>query len=153
MVQVVKNPELDNLAGQADRLDQDQDGPGQGDQAGPAGPLPMGNAQALTMAFELIRDTVCTVARVKSPRQVLTGPAMAPLADAWAAVLDKHGVSLSSMVGDYLVEFRAIGLTVPLLLAAREAIREELAARNAKPIEPESSTVTNGAGPDGAAEG
>lgn len=117
--------ELDRLADQADQLgagtDDDQAGA-----PGAAAAAPMTNAQVLATAFELVRETLCTVAGVTSPRRTVSSATLAPLADAWGAVCDKHGIDLSGMVGDYILEFKALALTVPVLLAARNALLAEI---------------------------
>lgn len=121
--------ELERLADQADQLgaaaDPDHGGAPGADQA----PAPLTNSQVLITAFELVRETLCTVAGVTSPRRTVSTEQLAPLADAWGAVCDKHGVDLSTMVGDYILEFKAIALTVPVILAARNALQAEIAEK------------------------
>lgn len=118
--------ELDRLADQAGQLGADIDQAG-ADQAGAApAAVPLTNAQVLSTAFELVRETLCTVAGVESPRRTVSSATLAPLAEAWGAVCDKHGINLSGMVGDYILEFKALALTVPVILAARTALLAEI---------------------------
>lgn len=159
MVQVTKNAgtELDQLAAQADRvgLDADQADAAANDPGGaqPA-PPPMTNAQVLGFAFEMIRETLCTVAGVQSPRVTASNDKLQPLAEAWGAVCDKHQVDLSSMVGDYIIELKAITLTVPVILAARSALQAEIAAKHRKADDQDAArTVDQAAGPQGPHDG
>ena len=103
------------------------------------------------MAGAIIRDTLCTVAKVSSPKKTLSDAALAPVADAIGAVLDKYGVNLGAMAGDWIIEIRAAFVTVPLIIAARAALMSEIAAMKAEaqvPV-PETEPVVDGAA-DGA---
>lgn len=117
---------LDDLAKQADNLNSQQPDPDNA-QPGQAAPLPMTNAQALGAAFELVRETLCIVANVQSPRTTLATDKLQPIADAWGAVCDKRGISLVDMLGDYILELKALGMTVPLFLVAKAALAAEIA--------------------------
>lgn len=136
MVTVTKNTmsALDQLAAQADAIgnqaDQDEafsSAPG----AAPPPPV-MTNGQVLLFALEMVRETLCTVAGVQSPRVTVSSDKLAPMADAWGAVCDKHGFDLSAMVGDYILELKAVTLSVPIILAARTALQAEIAAKDSK---------------------
>ena len=98
---------------------------------------PMTNTQVIAACFELIREGLCTVAKVKSPRATASNEVLQPLADAWGAVCDKHRWNLAEMVGDYILEFKAVTLTIPVIMAARVALAEEIKAMKAKPVEVE----------------
>ena len=86
------------------------------------------NQQCLTMAWEIIRDTLCAVANVKSPKSTLSAEVIGPMAEAQAAVFDKNGIDLAGMSGNYMVEIRAAIVTLPVLLAFRGGLQMELAA-------------------------
>ncbi|WP_341904034.1 hypothetical protein [Polaromonas sp. YR568] len=94
-------------------------------------PGKMSNAQVLMMAVELVRDTLCTFAKVTSPKTTMANEVMQPVVDANAAVLDKYGVDLSKATGDYMTEIKAAMVTVPVLLAIRSGLSEELKAAKA----------------------
>lgn len=88
------------------------------------------NAQCLAMGWEIIRDTLCAVAKVSTPKTTLSAEAIGPMAEAQAAVLDKYGIDLASMSGNYMVEIKAAIVTLPVLLAFRVGLQGELAAAN-----------------------
>lgn len=117
--------DLDRLADEAALFDDDADEAAS--PSGAQGAPRLTNAALLLAALELVRETVCTVAGVKSPRATLSSDKLEPLADAWGAVCDKHGIELQAVVGDWLVEIRAVALTVPLVLGARAALVAEIA--------------------------
>lgn len=94
-----------------------------------AAPAPrMTNAQVLMMAVELVRDTLCSFAKVNSPKVTMSNEVMQPVVDANAAVLDKYGIDLNSAAGDYMTEIKAALVTVPVLLAIRAGLQDELRA-------------------------
>jgi len=134
---------LESLAAEADSFDKQAD-PAPGGEPGAAAPEPsISNAKVLLMAFEMIRETLCVIAGVKSPKTTCASDKLEPLAQAWADVCDKHGLDLSAMVGDWIVELKAVALTVPVIMAARAALSAEIdgmkAARDAKTVEAEPS--------------
>lgn len=86
------------------------------------------NAQCLCMAYELMRDTLCEFAKVTSPKSTLSDDVIKPMAEAQAKVLDKYGINLQSMGGDYMLEIKAAIVTVPVLLAFRAGLQDEMKA-------------------------
>lgn len=154
MVAIIRNTDAqqaDELAGlvrEADQLGAEADQaaaagePGQADQA--AAPA-LTNAQCLTMGLQIVRETLCTVAKVTSPKRTMDDQACQAVGEAVAPVLDKYGINLGNMAGDFMAELRALAVTVPIVLAVRSALLDELAAKRAKPIEPEAGQA---AGPD-----
>lgn len=137
---------LEMLAREAEQVGADADPAGEG--GSPDEPQPIAaltNGQVLTMAFELIRETMCIVAGVASPKTTLSTDKLAPLGDAWGAVCDKHGLMLADVVGDYMVELKALALTVPVVMAAKNALAAEVAqlkARAEAAATPEPEPVT-----------
>ncbi len=101
----------------------------------------MSNAQVLMMGVELVRDTLCSFAKVNSPKATMSNEVMQPVVDANAAVLDKYGIDLNSAAGDYMTEIKAALVTVPVLLAIRSGLQDEL--RDAK--KPAQTTAVMGA--------
>lgn len=134
---------LERLALEGDGLDsQAQADPGAapGDAQPEAQTKPsLSNAKVLLMAFEMIRETLCVIAGVKSPKATLSSEKLEPLAQAWAGVCEKHGVQLEAMIGDWILEVKAIAVTVPIIMAARAALTAEIdglkAAKEAKTVE------------------
>ena len=127
------NDPLDALAAEAAGLDAPPAG-----EAGPAGPAPppeLSNAQIVAMALEMIRDTLCAFAKVMSPKKTLDEAAVKAVAEAIGPVLDKYGVKLSDVLGDFMLELRAAFVTVPIMLAAFTELREEMRAMKAKPVD------------------
>ena len=144
--------ELDQLAAAAEYSDQEQSAAdaGQGAPGEAPPPAPMTNTQVLIVAMELIRETLCTVAQVKSPRDTASSDKLQPLADAWGAVCDKRGIQLADMVGDYILEFKALALSVPLILAAHKALQLEIiSAKKSSAAAPASNVVPLNAANDG----
>jgi hypothetical protein len=86
----------------------------------------LSNAQCFAMAFEMVRDTLCSFAHVKTPKQTLSADKIQPAADALGAVADKYGINLAGAAGNYMVEIKAAMLTVPLLLAFRGGLMTEI---------------------------
>lgn len=94
---------------------------------------PITNAQAVMMSFQIIRDTAAGFAGIQSFKVTLANEKIQPVAEAWAEVLDKYGIQLSDIAGDFMVEIKAAILTLPVLLVARAAMLQELAQRKPKP--------------------
>lgn len=94
------------------------------------------NAQCLMMAFEIMRETLCSFAKVTSPKTTMANEIMLPVADSVGAVLDKYGVSLSGVAGDFMTELKAAIATVPVLLSIRAGIQAEIAAKKREPDAP-----------------
>lgn len=133
---------LDALASQAasEQIVTEQGADGQ-PLAADAPPVDMSNDKCLMMAFEVMRETLCSFAKVASPKQTMSNEAMQPVADAVGAVLDKYGVSLSGVAGDFMTEIKAAIVTVPVLLSIRAGLQAEIKAKQEKPAEIESAAV------------
>ena len=126
---------LDTLARQAQAQENADNADALGADAlpGEAEAVPsMTNAQCLLMAGEVIRETLCSFAKVETPKETLSSDKLQPAADAIGAVLDKHGLNLAGVAGDYMAEIKALLLTVPLVLACRAGLQGEIAAAKAK---------------------
>lgn len=144
MVAVVKRDEtapadpLDALASEAQSLG--GDAPEDGAQAEPAGenagPVPLTNAQCIAMALQTIREALCAIAKVKSPKQTMDDSTVQVCADAIGPVFDKYRINLAGVAGDYMIEFRAVATVVPIVLAASAALLDEIRAAKATPVEP-----------------
>lgn len=136
MVTRVQAPsELEQLAADTEQLQAEE----LADQAAaaPGAPPPapeLTNAQCLAMGLQIVRETLCAVAKVTSPKSTLDDATIGTVADAVAPVLDKYGIQLQGIAGGYMVELRAAMVTVPVLLAFRSGLLDELRARNAKPV-------------------
>ncbi len=130
----------DLLAAQADALDAASnvttgpDGEAQA-QEKPA----LTNEQCLCMGYAMLRETLCSFAKVESPKATLSDDVIAPMAKAQAGVLEKYGINLQSIGGDYMVEIQAAIVTVPVLLAFRAGLQLEI--RESKKIEPGPATA------------
>jgi hypothetical protein len=119
------------------------------DQAGAPGQLPDAaqgptNAQLLASALELGRDAFCAFTDLDSPRAIMTAARLDVICDAWAKVLDKRGISLSSYVSDWGAEIAAVVVTVPMVLELRRAVGAEVAARQPAEAKPAAPGVTDG---------
>lgn len=101
----------------------------------------LSNTQCLMMAFEIMRETLCSFAKVTSPKTTMANEVMQPVADSVGAVLEKYGISLSAVGGDYMMEIKAAISTVPVLLSIRAGIQAEIAAKKREPDPP--SNVIN----------
>lgn len=141
MVEVVKREgpadPLDVLAGEAEGLGAEQSDEGAAPGAAPGKAVPLTNAQCLAMALQTIREALCSIAKVKSPRQTLDDETVQVCADAVGPVLDKYGINLAGVAGDYMIEFRAVATVLPIVFAFRSALVDEIRASKAKPVEPE----------------
>lgn len=136
MAETNKPDPLDQLANEAATLEAHAIPPGE--QPGEAAPQqPLTNAQCLGMGLQMIRETLCAVAKVTSPKTTLDDATIQTVADSVGPVLDKHGINLAGVAGDYMIELRAVIVTVPIILAARAALMDEIRAKAAKPITPE----------------
>lgn len=118
--------QLDTLAAQADALDLPAPGAAPGGEGGEVAAPALTNAQCLSLGYEMARDTLCSFAKVHSPKSTLSNDVIKPMAEAQAAVLDKYGISLQSLGGDYMLEIKAAIVTVPVLLAFRAALVVEM---------------------------
>lgn len=143
MVAVIRNTDAqpaDELAGlvrEADQLGAEADQAAAAGEPGQADAPALTNAQCLTMGLQIVRETLCTVAKVNSPKRTMDDASCQAVGEAVAPVLDKYGINLGNMAGDFMAELRALAVTVPIVLAVRSALLDELAAKRAKPIEPE----------------
>ena len=95
---------------------------------GAAKPADLTNTQCLAMAVEIVRETLCSFAKVQSPKTTMSNEVMAPVAEALGAVFDKYGISLSGVAGDYMTEIKAAIVAVPVLLSIRSGLQAEVAA-------------------------
>ena len=92
----------------------------------------MTNAQCFAMMLEMVRDVLCSFAKVESPKVTLSDDKIAPAADALGAVADKYGLNLASSAGNYIIEIKAGVIVIPLLLAFRASLMDEMQASRAK---------------------
>lgn len=92
----------------------------------------MTNAQCFSMLLEMVRDVLCSFAKVESPKTTLSADKIEPAAEALGAVADKYGLSLAGAAGNYMVEIKAALVVVPILLAFRAGLVQEIAADKAK---------------------
>lgn len=100
-------------------------------------PADMSNTKCLMMVIEILRETMCSFAKVSSPRQTMKNELMEPVADALGAVLDKYGISLSGVAGDFMTEIKAAIVTIPVLLSIRAGLQTEIREKKQKPTEKE----------------
>ena len=133
MIHTIKNEAdpLDLLASQAAK-EQSLAGADGNPLDADAAPVEMTNSKCLLMAFEVMRETLCSFAKVASPKQTMTNEIMEPVADAVGAVLDKYGISLSGVAGDFMTELKAAIVTVPVLLSIRAELQSEIHAKKEK---------------------
>lgn len=103
----------------------------------------MTNAQCFAMMLEMVRDVLCSFAKVESPKLTLSSEKIAPAADALGAVADKYGLSLASAAGNYMIEIKAGLIVIPLVLAFRAGLQKEIKDEQAKKkaIEPGAPTA------------
>jgi hypothetical protein len=92
----------------------------------------MSNAQCFSMVLEMLRDVLCSFAKVETPKVTLSADKIAPAADALGAVADKYGLNLAGAASNYMIEIKAALIVVPMLLAFRAGLMTEIAADNAK---------------------
>lgn len=136
---------LENLADQAAAMDKEAAAVATGDNAAPGSPgepqaLVISNAQAFAGAIGAAREAFCFFTKLESPRVVLTDEKVGQLGMLWGPVLDKHGINLQDVMGDYVLEFTAVMGTISIVGELRAAVQAELATRAAKtkPAEPAS---------------
>ncbi len=141
MSEAKKPTTLDALALQADQIDskaqQDAKPEGQAQEPQPeAAPAPT-NAQVIAGALAMGREVFCAVSKLQSPRFHLNDEAVQQLGAVWGPVCDKHGWDLNAAMGDWGIEIAALVVTAQIGLTLRAAVVEEIAARNAKPVQAE----------------
>lgn len=102
------------------------------------------NAQTLAAAIGAAREAFCMFTKLQSPRVVLDDAQVQQLGALWGPVLDKHGINVAGVMGDYALEFTAIVGTVGVVMALRGAVQTEMAQRKAeaKPAEPAAADGT-----------
>lgn len=131
---------LDALAIEADNLT-DTSAPGADqtgqDTSGQEQPQQMTNAQIIAGAIAAGRTVFCAVTKLESPAIHLSDEKAQQLGAVWGPVCDKYGWSLNDAIGGYAVEFAALIVTAQIGFELRAAVREEIAARAAKPVQPE----------------
>ena len=122
---------LEALAEQAETIGADLEA-GEGlEGAAPAAPL-ITNAQAFAGAMGAAREAFCFFTKLESPRVVLTDDKVSQLGALWGPVLDKHGINLGDVMGDYALEFTAVIGTISVVGELRQAVTLEIAARSIK---------------------
>lgn len=127
--------ELEQLAADTEAYVAQESADQAADAPGAPPPVPeLTNAQCLAMGLQIVRETLCAVAKVTSPKQTLDDATIGTVAEAIAPVLDKHGIQLQGIAGGYMLELKAAMVAVPVLLAFRSALVDELRARNARPV-------------------
>jgi hypothetical protein len=98
------------------------------------------NGAALRRIFITIRETVCVIADLKSPRTTFTDDKAETLGVVWGEVCDEFGINLAGSAGKYGVVVLAAMTTIEVLGAPIAAAREEMAAKEpAKLPEPEAA--------------
>lgn len=143
MVQRTTRPEgesLDDLAGEAAELDAaagEAEGGAQETALAMVENQKLTNGQILAGALTAGRDVFCTFTGFESPRTSLADANVIALADAWAPVLDKHGIDLAQYMGDYALEVAALLITAKIAIEVRSGVLAEMAQREkAKKVEP-----------------
>lgn len=135
---------LDLLANEAANNDAAAGPPADGQAAGTdaAPAVDMSNTQCLMMAFEVMRETLCSFAKLASPKQTMSNEIMQPVSEAIGAVLDKYGISLSGVAGDFMTEIKAAIVSVPVLLSIRAGVQAELRSKQAAIENPQNEAVS-----------
>lgn len=106
-----------------------------GDSSSQAGPdeaaqkLQASNAQILAGALAAGREVFCLVTDLQSPRRTMSDEALSNWAQAVAPALEKHGIDLGAVIGDFGPEIAAVVSTVILANAVRLGAVAELAAK------------------------
>lgn len=130
--------ELETLALQAENLTDTATGTADGQEGAPEAPAPEPtNAQMIAGAIAAGRTVFCMVTKLESPKIHLDDAAAQTLGAAWGPVCDKYGWNLNDALGSYGVEIAAIAVTAQIGYALHRAVTEEIAARNAKPVQAE----------------
>lgn len=130
--------ELENLAIAAENLTDTNTGPTEGKDAAQDAPAPEPtNAQMIAGAIAAGRTVFCMVTKLESPKVHLNDEAAQQLGAAWGPVCDKYGWNLNDALGSYGVEIAAIAVTAQIGYALHRAVTEEIASRNAKPVQAE----------------
>lgn len=124
-------PSLDDLAGQAERLQQEH----QDDQAGAApGAVKqptVTNATLIAGALEMTREVLCVMWKLQSPRTTFTTDDATKLGDVWGKVCDARGINLEQYMGAFTLECAAVYATFQIGMAVRAGVIQELAQRKA----------------------
>ena len=126
---------LDALAAEAETLtDTTTPGAAQGAQPEPDAPG-LTNAQIVGGAIAAARTVFCAVTKLDSPNVHLDDAAAQRLGAVWGPVLDKHGIDMGELMGDWGVEIAAIVVTAEIGMSLRRAVLDEIAAKAAKPVQ------------------
>jgi hypothetical protein len=137
--------QLEQLARQAETVDEASNEPqadGQADASGHApeaeAPQP-GNFEAIGFLLEAFREVASMVLKVKSLRVTLGDAEVKQCAHVLAPVADKYGINLGGFMGG--PEAIALMTAGPILWRAYSQLDMELKARRAKPVneEPEAN--------------
>lgn len=130
--------ELETLALQAEGMTDTNTGPAEGQDATQDAPAPEPtNAQMIAGAIAAGRTVFCMVTKLESPKVHLNDEAAQQLGAVWGPVCDKYGWNLNDALGSYGVEIAAIAVTAQIGYALHRAVTEEIASRNAKPVQAE----------------
>lgn len=131
---IQKISDLEQLARQAEQIESTV--PPAGDTTQPPEPEKATNAQIIGAAIAAGRTVFCAVSKLDSPKIHLNDEQSQKLGAVWGPVLDKHGINLNKAMGDYALEIGAAVVTFEIVMALRTAVREEIAAKDAKHMGP-----------------
>lgn len=127
------SPALEALAMEGARMESND--PNGQPEPGEAQPSKMTNAQIIGGAIAAGRTIFCAFTKLESPKRLLDDLTAQNLGEAWGPVCDKYGFDLGETLGGYMVEIGALILTAQVFFTLRTAVMEEMAAREAKPVE------------------
>lgn len=134
MEQPQKLSDLEQLARQAEQIESTSQPTG--DSQPPPEPEKTTNAQIIGAAIAAARTVFCAVSKLDSPKVHLNDEQAQRLGAVWGPVLDKHGYNLNKAMGDYALEIGAAVVTFEIVMNLRAAVREEIAAKDAKHMGP-----------------
>lgn len=93
---------------------------------GPVAAPPITNEQVIADVAALIRDVLCMVLNVNSPKTTLGDAQIKGLAAAWGKVATKYQIDLANLKGAYVLEVAAVAQTAIIGMAVYNGLGQEL---------------------------
>jgi hypothetical protein len=142
---------LDSIANEADQMQLEGQGGAPGAEPIPPAPAGPTNAEVCAGVFKSIRETVCMLASLETPRAAFDDAKCDQLGEIWGGCADHYGINLSDRMGKFGPLIAAAFASIAIVAPGVSEVRREIAAKDSKPRQLQApgaaETVTVGTAP------